>query len=359
MGAPTMKLDLPYLYRQEDRYGNKRYYFRKSGKKQRIEGDPGTEAFHAAYSALLTGATARPPSKPKASAGPAGSLKWLCERYYAVGEFKNLGVGTQRVRRGILDNICTAEWRNTGMAIGSLPFAKMDRTHVREIKDQKADFPEAANGQIKALRQVFRWAKEAGHVDTNPALDVPYLHKRTNGHHTWTVPEVYQYWERWPLGTREHLAMMIMLCTGARRGDTPKLGRGMERNGELTFRAQKTGEEVTMPIRHELRRAIDACPSGHMTYLVTEFGKPFTGNGFGNWFADRCRKAGVPGRAHGLRKAGATILADNGATAHELMSIYGWSDLKEAEVYTRQANRTKLARSGMAKMELTHKTGIG
>jgi integrase len=118
------------------------------------------------------------------------------------------------------------------------------------------------------------------------------------------------------------------------------------------FRTQKTGAEITIPIRPELREAIDACPSGHTTYLVTEFGKPFTGSGFSNWFADRCRLAGVPGRAHGLRKAGATILAENGATAHELMSIYGWANLKEAELYTLKANRANLARSGMAKMKL-------
>ena len=102
----------------------------------------------------------------------------------------------------------------------------------------------------------------------------------------------------------------------------------------------------------ELPQAIDACPSGHLTYLVTEYGKTFTGPGFGNWFADKCRMAGVPGRAHGLRKAGATILADNDATSHELMAIYGWADLSEAELYTRKANRKNLARSGMEKMRM-------
>ena len=50
---------------------------------------------------------------------------------------------------------------------------------------------------------------------------------------------------------------------------------------------------------------------GDLTFLVTEQGKPFTVNGIGNWFRDRCVEAEVPGRAHGLRKAGAMIAANS------------------------------------------------
>jgi hypothetical protein len=51
--------------------------------------------------------------------------------------------------------------------------------------------------------------------------------------------------------------------------------------------------------------------------------------------------------AHGLRKAGATIASDNGATTHQLMAVYGWETLKQAELYTRAANRTRLAKEAM------------
>jgi hypothetical protein len=47
-----------------------------------------------------------------------------------------------------------------------------------------------------------------------------------------------------------------------------------------------------------------------------------------------CIDAGVPGRAHGLRKAGATIAAENGATVRQLMAIFGWKTLVRAELYT-------------------------
>ena len=38
---------------------------------------------------------------------------------------------------------------------------------------------------------------------------------------------------------------------------------------------------------------------------------------------------------------------ENSATAHQLMAIFGWETLRQAEVYTRNANRTLLAEQAM------------
>lgn len=66
-------------------------------------------------------------------------------------------------------------------------------------------------------------------------------------------------------------------------------------------------------------------------------------------------EAGVPGRAHGLRKASAVRHALNGATAFELMAWHGWRTIGEAQRYVEEANRIRLAESAGAKM----RTGIG
>ena len=55
--------------------------------------------------------------------------------------------------------------------------------------------------------------------------------------------------------------------------------------------------------------------------------------------------------AHGLRKAAAIRAADDGATAHELLATFGWIDIKEAEIYTRAADRKRLAARAMGKLE--------
>jgi hypothetical protein len=66
---------------------------------------------------------------------------------------------------------------------------------------------------------------------------------------------------------------------------------------------------------------------------------------------ERGREAGVPGRAHGLRKAGATIAAEGGASAHELMAMYTWTRLNEAERYTQAASRRILSASTAERIE--------
>ena len=85
-----------------------------------------------------------------------------------------------------------------------------------------------------------------------------------------------------------------------------------------------------------------------MTFLQTEYGKPFTEAGFGNWFRDRCDEAGLPQcTAHGLKKASATIAAENGATTRQLMAMFDWDSPAMAEVYTRAAEKKRLAGDAM------------
>ena len=59
------------------------------------------------------------------------------------------------------------------------------------------------------------------------------------------------------------------------------------------------------------------------------------------------RELKVPGRGHGCRKAGATIAAENGATPHQLMAIFGWKTLEQAELYTKKVRQQLLAAGAM------------
>ncbi|WP_145611923.1 hypothetical protein [Rhizobium mongolense] len=106
------------------------------------------------------------------------------------------------------------------------------------------------------------------------------------------------------------------------------MGRQHVRDGWLTIRPGKTkrssGVVVQIPMLPELQKALDQQPANQMTYLVTEYGKPFSVNGLGNKMRDCCDEAGLfHCSMHGLRKAGATIAAENGATDDELMALAG------------------------------------
>ena len=77
---------------------------------------------------------------------------------------------------------------------------------------------------------------------------------------------------------------------------------------------------------------------------MTEFGKPFTANGFGNKFWDWVEEAGLKGKsAHGLRKSAAQRLALDSHSTNEIAAIGGWETLSEVQRYTKGANRRALA----------------
>ena len=181
----------------------------------------------------------------------------------------------------------------------------------------------------------------------------------------WTEEDVEAYQRKWPIGTKERVWLDVLLYTGPRRGDVVKLGRQHERfevdpyNGAticvVSFRTEKGGEtiEVTIPILPVLRQTLDAGPTGDLTYICGDRGNPLTKESFGNMFSEAAREAGVRKSAHGVRKIAATTAADNGATVHQLMSIFGWKTTQMAEYYTREANRKRLAREAIHTLSRT------
>ncbi len=358
-----VETEFRYLLRDKDRHGNPRVYYRPPGGRMiRLRAVIGSQEFVDEYQRARDG-IAPATRAPKIARAEQGSLRALIEGYYQSANYKSLNASTQRTRRGILDHICQSVIDTPAgpKARGSLPYRQMLPRHVRAIRDEKLSFPEAANNRIKALGQVFRWATENDLADADPTAPVDYLRSGSEGYHTWTVEEVRQYEATHAVGTKARLALALLLFTGVRRSDVVKLGRHMERDGVLHFTETKgagsralgrkktlDAKKRTLPILPDLRAIIDATPSGQLIYLVTQFGKPFTAPGFGNKFREWCNDAGLKHcSAHGCRKAGAKIAAENGATAHQLMAIFGWETLRQAEVYTRNANRTLLAEQAM------------
>ena len=340
---------LKYLKEDVDRHGNVRIYYRRNGKKFRLRAEFGTQAFLEEY--YTVAATLKPqPQKPVII---RGSLRWLMQEYFGSAEFAALSERTRYVRRLVLEEICGVRTQS-GVANGDKPYALMEARNVRILRDAVRDRPEAANQRVKFLRQLFKWAIEIKNAKANPARDVAYFSPSSEGFHTWTIEEVWKYAERHPIGTKARLAMDLLLFTGVRRSDAVKMGPHMESAaGDVIRWTEEKGrrrkvKHRELPILPQLRASIDATETGPSAYLVTTYGKPFTHAGFGNWFRDRCNEAGLQNcSAHGLRKAGATIAADNGATEYELMAIFGWETAKEAARYTRHANRKKLAANAL------------
>src|SRR5262249_25488993 len=122
------------------------------------------------------------------------------------------------------------------------------------------------------------------------------------------------------------------------------------RDCALSVRHQKTGKTLAIPLSPSLAAALDATPSKHLTFLVTEDEKPFEAMAFTKWFRRSCDAAGLSGySAHGLRKAACRRLAEAGCSANEIAAISGHASLREVERYTRAADQARMARNAMAR----------
>lgn len=348
--SPDMLVEFPYLMEDWDRHGNGRLYVRFQGKKIRLRAVPGTEAFAQAYAeALYRLQHAKGELHPLLERISVGTLGWLAACYFNSPEFKRMDERSRVNRRRIIED-CLREPRHsdTTEQMRFCPLAIFSAAHVKLIRDRKSDLPGAANNRRKYLSSMFGWAVEHGHMRFNPARDVRRISYPTDGFHTWTLDEILQFEERWPIGTKPRLAFALLLFLGVRRGDVVRLGRQHVKNGSIQFVPNKTRHKrrtlSKKPILKILADIIAQSPTGALTFLETAYGKPFSDAGFGAWFKDRCCDAGLPHcTAHGLRKAGATIAAENGATDRQLMALYDWTTANMATTYTKSADQERLA----------------
>lgn len=349
-------LKLKYVYQDVDRHGTVRVYFwrGKGTPKVRLKAPIGSADFLAEYRELIRKAEAGEPVKSptKVLRPTQGTFAALIATYRASASFRMLDIETQKVRIRHYDSCCLEPVHPGSAALfRDFPLSRLDSKAIRVLRDRKAiETPVAANERLKALRTLFKWAAEEQHVERDPSAEVKRIPHRSDGHHSWTLDEVAAFEARHPIGTKARLALALLLYTGLRRSDVVRLGPQHIKDGWLLLRQWKnrnhTPVDIELPVLPELRSALAASPTGNLAFLVTEYGKPFSAAGFGNWFRERCNEAGLKEcSAHGLRKAGATRAAEAGATAHQLMSIFGWSTLAEAERYTKKAARRKLAAS--------------
>ncbi len=109
---------------------------------------------------------------------------------------------------------------------------------------------------------------------------------------------------------------------------------------------------IEAPMTKDLQAAISAVEVGRDAYLLTSFGKPFVIGGLDNKMREWCDDADLPQcSSHGLRKAAAVALAESGASASELMAIFGWTNLKTAQIYVEKANKRRMTANAFERRE--------
>jgi integrase len=327
----------PYVQEFIDEDGTPRFYLRKPGVKRiPLPGLPWSPEFMAAYEAGL-GISALP--EIGAARTKPGSVNAAIVSYFnKSADFKGMKLSTQKMRRAILER-----FRNDH---GDRNIATLDERALKAILAKLS--PLAALNWLKTLRSLLRHAIDVNLRKDDPSANIKLRTPKSDGHHSWSEEEIVAFQNRHPIGSRARLALALLLYTGQRRGDAVRMGRQHVTvvDGEhiLSITQEKTGNHVAIPVLDPIWEALNAMPkSSQLAFLVTAKGKQFTSAGFGNWFRECCDEAGLPHcSAHGLRKAAATRMAENGATTHQLMSWFGWTSVSEAERYTKKADRARM-----------------
>ncbi|EJF86539.1 hypothetical protein MCW_00435 [Cardidatus Bartonella washoeensis 085-0475] len=93
----------------------------------------------------------------------------------------------------------------------------------------------------------------------------------------------------------------------------------------------------------ELAETLKIGPIGNETLICGKNGNKLVKESFGNLFREACNAAGIKKSAHSLRKLAATHAANSGATVSQLKAIFGWTNDNMASLYTKSADRKRLA----------------
>lgn len=344
------KIKIPFVHVVLSR-GKLYYYFRKPGcARIRLPGPPGGEAFNAAYSAACSA------NAPRSDIGQdrnqLGSVAALVAAYANSAHFKHeLADVTRGSQWPILQRFRDQH--------GHKPVAKLRREHVLNLIGKLEPYPR--RNWLKAVRPMLQFAIEIGMITADPTAGIKVkLPKKGEGFRTWGEAEIATFRRHYPLGSRERLALELLLGSVQRRSDVVRLGPQHVRDGLLYVRQSKTGASLALPILPELKEALAVAARGHLTFLTTPRGQPFSPHNFGNWFRRACAEAGLRGySAHGLRKAGCRRLAEAGCSASEISAWSGHRTLSEVGRYTRAADQLAMAKAAAAKLRTSVENTAG
>lgn len=331
----------PYASSYKDRHGKQRVRFRKTGLPTAFpKAPPGSDEFWEEYLAWKE-------AKPSVGVDRAtpGTFDDLISRFYSSVKWRNIPkASTKATYRGELERF-RAKY-------GKRQVATMSARAVNGLMEKMADTPSAANNLLKRLRTLFDYAILLNMRKDNPAKAVDSVKAKGDGFHEWTEPEIRKFKAKHELGTKARLALEIFLCTAQRRSDAATMGEDPEKPGHVRVHQLKTGALLSIPIHRDLKAAVEACPSGKDTFLVSERGKPYTKESLGNWFKKQCVAAGLPHcSAHGLRKAASRRMAELGLSNQLIKSITGHTTDSEVSRYTKNADQAERAGKAMAEME--------
>lgn len=327
----------------KDRHGRLRCYYRPArGKRIPITSPFGSYEFDQEYEAAKAASEA--PVETGKSKVKRGSVDELCALFYQSSDFKTLEPATQKNYRRQIEIFRAV--------LGKYMVTAITRRHFLQMKDDMADRPGACRTLLKRLKTLFNFAMARDFITTHPMTGVR-LPSEGAGFLPWSDEDIEIYLSHWPKGSRERLALYLLLFLGQRRSDTVKMGWHSVKDGLIRVVQQKTGKALYIPIHPVLKAELELHPKDQLMFIITRTGAGMTSEGFGNWIRQSAKDAGIPGTRgpHGLRKAACRRLIEAGCNAELARAISGHASEKELGPYIKDVNQKAQALTAIGMLD--------
>jgi integrase len=351
--------DYPNTSSFEDRHGKTRYRVKCQRKWVSLPGEPHSGKFDAAFQAAIMGQPRPAEIVRLQTASHPESLKAAYRLLQETGEWKELDQKSSRRYTLLIERMLSLPVEGK-IVIGDGPVADLKRQHVKKILAKFSDTPHMEKIALICLRKLIMVAIEEEWITADPSYGMKRV-PTTDGHKAWPADLMAAYEERWKIGTRQRTAYALGLWLGNRISDVARLAfddytikrvmidgtmREIEGFEFVQFKGRKRGKKIFLPLTPALEDALRPIWKESGPILTSERTKRgYTDVSLSVRFGEWCHNAGIPPgySMHGLRKALGVKLAEADATTREIMEMLGHSNIAYAELYSREADRIKLA----------------
>lgn len=322
------------------------YYHRAS--KTPLPGEPGTDAFMAAWHA----------TEHASRLQRAGTVGGLIHDYCQSADWTALAETTRETKRIFLKSVENQ--------FGTMPLAALDekgcKAEFLEWRDAVAKkHPRVADARLSALASVLSWALDRGKTAANPLSTFKRVYRSNRSEKIWLPSHVTRF--EAVASPELVLAMTVALHTGQRQGDLLRLTWKAYDGEALTLIQSKGRRQVYIPCTEALKVTLDGLTRSKTLYVLTRpGGQAWTKDAFKQaWRAAFVKsKINTDLHFHDLRGTAVTMLSEAGCTPQEIATITGHTLAHVEKILDVYLARTKvLARSAIAKLNEHRRNKVG
>jgi len=253
------------------------------------------------------------------------SVEDACDRFMDYQRSRNLRASSL-AKYDLLVRELKFEFRGPLEAV-TLPF-------LREYQSSWKLCPESRLYKLSRLRTFFRFCVENGWLRENPAKSLArpvFVKKPAVPFSTEEMEKILWATEVYPdspKGRREKVSAFVLVLryTGLRIGDVVALRKEHVNNGKLCLQTAKTGTGVWIPLKDELRAALDRLETSAGYFFYS--GDGTLKSAISSWsrtMRTLFRLAGVTGHPHQFRHYFSVDLLSKGVPIEDVAALLGHS----------------------------------